>query len=62
MARALTIASWVSVILGVGTAAMIAMDLRRHLQPMKVMNAVWPITALYVPLVGWRRSKPIRSR
>ena len=52
MARALTIASWASVILGLGTAAMIAMDVRRHLQPMKVMNAVWPITALYLPVVG----------
>lgn len=53
MAQGLTIVSWVSVILGLGTAAAIATDLTRHVQPMKIMNAVWPITGLYLPVVGW---------
>jgi hypothetical protein len=53
MAQGLTIVSWASVILGLGTAAAIAVDLTRHHQPMKIMNAVWPITGLYLPVAGW---------
>jgi hypothetical protein len=53
MAQGLTIVSWASVILGLGTAAAIAVDLTRHPQPMKIMNAVWPITGLYLPVAGW---------
>jgi len=49
MAETLTILSWVTVILGLGTAIVIALDLTRHPQPMKIMNAVWPITGLYLP-------------
>lgn len=53
MPPALTIASSVSVILGLGTATMIAIDITRRPQSVKVMNAVWPITGLYLPAVGW---------
>jgi hypothetical protein len=62
MAETLTILSWVSVILGLGTAIVIALDLMRHPQPMKIMNAVWPITGLYLPVVGWRLYADMAAR
>ena len=48
----LMILSWVTVILGVGTAAMILMDEIRHPQQMGIMNIVWPVTGLYLPAAG----------
>lgn len=36
-----------SLTLGFGSAVAIGIDLFRHPQRMAIMNAVWPITALY---------------
>jgi hypothetical protein len=54
--RWLTIVAWVSLSVAFVTAAAIAADifLRGNRQPMKVMEAVWPVTALYFgPLAWW---------
>ena len=67
MAQWLTIVSWVAVILGLATALAIAFDVAAHPQHMKIMNVVWPITGLYLPIVGWllygdmARRKPPRD-
>ena len=67
MAQWLTIVSWVAVILGLATALAIAFDVAAHPQHMKIMNVVWPITGLYLPIVGWllygdmARRKPTRD-
>ena len=53
MAQWLIIVSWVAVILGLLTALAIAFDVTAHPQHMKIMNVVWPITGLYLPVVGW---------
>ena len=53
MAQWLIIVSWVAVILGLLTALAIAFDLTAHPQHMKIMNVVWPITGLYLPVLGW---------
>jgi hypothetical protein len=53
MAQWLVIISWVSVVLGPLTAIAIAFDVAAHPQHMKIMNIVWPITGLYLPLLGW---------
>jgi hypothetical protein len=53
MAQRLIIVSWVAVILGLLTALAIAFDVTAHPQHMKIMNVVWPITGLYVPVLGW---------
>jgi Domain of unknown function (DUF4396) len=41
--------SWISLALAFGSAAVILYDVyrRRYRQPMRIMEAVWPITALY---------------
>jgi hypothetical protein len=52
MAQWLIIVSWVAVIFGLLTALAIAFDVTAHLQRMKIMNVVWPITGLYVPVLG----------
>ena len=45
--------SWLSVLLGIGSSAFVALDLRRRQpQPMAVMNLVWPINALWAGLIG----------
>jgi Domain of unknown function (DUF4396) len=44
--------SWISIALGVVTAAVISIDLTMHPQRMRIMNIVWPITGLYLPLIG----------
>ena len=44
--------SWIAISLGVATALVIAADLRRHPQGMKIMNLVWPVTGLYFPVIG----------
>ena len=53
MAQWLIIVSWVAVILGLSTALAIAFDVIAHPQHMKIMNVVWPITGLYLPVLGW---------
>jgi len=45
--------SWVSIVLGLVTASAVASDVARHPQHMKIMNVVWPVTALYFPVAGW---------
>jgi hypothetical protein len=52
MAQWLIIVSWVAVILGLLTALAIAFDVTAHPQHMKIMNVVWPITGLYLPVLG----------
>lgn len=49
----LTAIAWIVIALGVLTALAIAADIRRHPQPMRVMNITWPITGLYFPVIGW---------
>ncbi|MFP8965737.1 DUF4396 domain-containing protein [Pokkaliibacter sp. CJK22405] len=49
----LTTLAWISLILGILTAIAIAADVRRHPQHMSVMNITWPITGLYLPVIGW---------
>lgn len=44
--------SWISIILGFVTAAIISIDLVPHRQKMRIMNIVWPVTGLYFPLIG----------
>jgi|HubBroStandDraft_6_1064221.scaffolds.fasta_scaffold09312_7 hypothetical protein len=53
MAQSLHIVSWVAVILGLLTALVIAFDVATRPQHMKIMNVVWPITGLYLPVLGW---------
>jgi hypothetical protein len=59
----LTIVAWTSLAVAFGCAAVIAVDAIRHSQPMKVMNVVWPVTALYFgPLalwMYWRRERAV---
>lgn len=45
--------SWISVVLGLVTMGAVAVDVLRHPQRMKIMKVVWPVTALYIPVVGW---------
>jgi Domain of unknown function (DUF4396) len=52
MAQWLVIVSWVAVILGLLTALAIAFDVAAHPQHMRIMNVVWPITGLYLPVLG----------
>lgn len=52
----LTVLSWIALGLGFASAGWIAFDIygRRYRQPMGVMEAVWPITALYFgPVAVW---------
>ena len=51
----LTIIAWISLAAGFLSAAAIVYDIygRGRRQPMRVMEAVWPITALYLGPVGW---------
>ena len=52
----LTIIAWISLALAFATAGLIIYDLfgRGYRQQMAVMNAVWPVTALYFgPLAWW---------
>jgi hypothetical protein len=53
MAQWLDFVSWVTVSLGLLTAVAIAFDVIAHPQHMKIMNVVWPITGLYLPVAGW---------
>jgi hypothetical protein len=47
------VVSWLAIILGVLTAIAIAFHEVAHPQHMKIMNVVWPVTGLYVPVIGW---------
>ncbi|NWO10834.1 DUF4396 domain-containing protein [Chromohalobacter salexigens] len=49
----LTLVSWLFIALGVATALAIAMDMAKRPQPMAIMNVTWPITGLYMPVLGW---------
>ncbi|MGH8257896.1 MAG: DUF4396 domain-containing protein, partial [Steroidobacteraceae bacterium] len=48
----LIVLSWVSVLLGLATAAVIAASVKLHPQRMPIMNVVWPVTGVYFPLFG----------
>jgi hypothetical protein len=41
------------VLLGFATAIATAVDVWRHRQRMPIMNIVWPVTGLYLPLAAW---------
>lgn len=64
----LTILAWISLAAGVIAAGAIVYEIygRRLRQPMRVMEAVWPITALYLGPAGWfaygRLGRPQPSR
>lgn len=45
--------SWATIILGLLTAGAVIADLTRHPQRMKIMNVVWPVTGLYLPVAAW---------
>ena len=49
----LVIVSYISIALGIVTAAVIAADVIAHPQRMRIMNVVWPVTGLYFPVIGW---------
>jgi hypothetical protein len=49
----LDILSWISISLGVLTAAILLIDVLAHPQEMWIMNIVWPVTGLYFPLIGF---------
>jgi hypothetical protein len=53
MPQWLMVVSWLAIILGVLTAIVIALHEVAHPQHMKIMNVVWPVTGLYVPVIGW---------
>jgi hypothetical protein len=67
-AQMLLIVSWFAEFGGLFTAVAIALDVLQHPQHTKIMNIVWPITGLYLPIVGWwlydnmSRPKPIYGR
>jgi len=44
--------SYLSIALGVLTAGVIAVDVISHPRRMRIMNIVWPVTGLYLPLAG----------
>ena len=43
----LSMISWISFVLGIGSFIAIVIDEYRYSQSMGIMNVVWPITALY---------------
>ncbi|MCM2972202.1 DUF4396 domain-containing protein [Larsenimonas suaedae] len=49
----LTLWAWVALALGVLTALAIAWDVKKRPQHMAIMNVTWPITGLYMPIIGW---------
>ena len=51
----LTVIAWVALALAFATAALIVFDIygRGHRQKMAVMEAVWPVTALYLGPFAW---------
>ena len=53
MVQWLIIVSWGAIILGLLTTIALAFDVTAHPQHMRIMNVVWPITGLYLPVLGW---------
>ncbi|ABE60062.1 DUF4396 domain-containing protein [Chromohalobacter israelensis] len=49
----LAFVAWLFIALGVITALVIARDVIRRPQPMAIMNVTWPVTGLYMPIMGW---------
>jgi len=47
MTSSLEYCSWISIGLGLATALVIALDVRKHPQSMRIMNIVWPVTGLF---------------
>ena len=47
MMSSLEYCSWISIGLGLATAFVIALDVRKHPQSMRIMNIVWPVTGLF---------------
>ena len=45
--------AWSFIVAGLVTAVAIALDIARRPQHMKVMNVTWPVTGLYMPVIGW---------
>jgi hypothetical protein len=64
----LVVVAWCALAIAFASAIIITFDIfvRRNRQPMRVMEAVWPITALYLgPLalwVYWRYARPTSRR
>lgn len=64
----LTVLAWCALGLGFASAGYIAVDIfiRRHRQPMRIMEAVWPVTGLYfLPVAVWayhRFGRPMSPR
>jgi hypothetical protein len=57
--------AWISLAAGGLTASAIAIDVMRHPQPMRIMNVTWPITGLYLPIIGfaaWRMMAHLGKR
>ncbi|HUY82833.1 MAG TPA: DUF4396 domain-containing protein [Acidobacteriaceae bacterium] len=48
----LVILAWLSIAVSVLCACIIIIDETRHPQSMAIMNAVWPVTALYLSVIG----------
>ncbi|MGM7700701.1 DUF4396 domain-containing protein [Pseudalkalibacillus sp. Hm43] len=48
----LTTIAYIAVMMGVGSALFILIDVIRHPQPMFIMNIVWPINGLYLGPIG----------
>jgi hypothetical protein len=48
----LVVVAYVSIVLGIVTAIIIAVDVIAHPQHMRIMNVVWPVTGLYFPVIG----------
>jgi hypothetical protein len=50
----LTVFSWISIGIGIASAVLVACDifLRGYREHMKIMEAVWPLTALYEGPLG----------
>src|SRR5262245_16098663 len=49
----LVVISYLSIALGIVTAAVITVDVILHPQHMRIMNVVWPVTGLYFLVIGW---------
>lgn len=45
--------AWIVIFLGIATAIAIAVDCYQRPQHMSIMNITWPITGLYMPVIGW---------
>jgi len=60
----LVVVAWCALAIAFASAGIITVDIfvLRYRQPMRVMEAVWPITALYFgPLAPWPHHRATRS-